>query len=389
MKKTNVCFVMQNLSGGGAERILINILKFLDRDKFNIKLFLIDKFGKYLNEVPEDIEVFGYRDEQEIEVRKTKKISRIKSELEIFKIAKVASSFCKDCDLVVGYLEFESSYLAALIGRKLNISSVGWIHTSLDNHFPKGFRGFKHRIWSKWSFRKLDAVFSVSREAMEIAIRQFPVLKSKMNVIYNPNNLSEIRKLSKEPITEKNVFLEDAYNLIGVGRLLEVKGFDLLIKAHHHLLTADIPTNLIILGDGPEKENLRKLAKDLSVENSVHLLGFVSNPYKYLEKADMFVLSSRYEGLPTVLIEAMALGKCTVATNCPTGPKEIVENEKSGLLVYPGSSEAIAEGIAKIISNPALQKMLQLESKKRAEFFSVEHIIPKIEREFLSLGKEK
>jgi glycosyltransferase involved in cell wall biosynthesis len=156
--------------------------------------------------------------------------------------------------------------------------------------------------------------------------------------------------------------------LLGVGRLTEQKDFETLIHAFHKV-QFEIESNLIILGDGPERPKLEALVKELELVQKVSLPGFMQNPYSYMAHADLFILSSRFEGLPTALIEAMACGTPVIATDCITGPAEILENGRYGHLVPVGDVDALSKGIIDSIHKPNSKEMLQ----KRAQIYSVEN----------------
>lgn len=388
MKKT-VTFIIQNLEGGGAERILINKLKYLNRKIFNIRLFVIDKRGIYFNEIPKDVKVSYYNDEEKSSSKSNilqKIISKVSYEFEIFKITKKAIDFSRGSDLVVGYLEFQSSYVAAMVGRKLGIPTVTWIHIALEKHFPKGIRYFKHYLWSNWTYKVVNKVFVVSEEAKFSAISKFPQLRDKIKVQYNPNNIEEILNLSKQSISDFNNS-SDYIKILGIGRLTPQKGFDILIKAQKILKDKGVRSKLVILGEGPDCRKLEELIKELNLQNDVELLGFKSNPYPYLKNADFFVLSSRYEGLPTVLIEALALGKPVISTDCPSGPKEIIEHGVSGILVPVEDPMSIAKAINTLINNVDLTKKLIEQAKIRSKDFSHKLIMPEIEKDFIEIIK--
>ena len=151
------------------------------------------------------------------------------------------------------------------------------------------------------------------------------------------------------------------------------------------LVLEKTPVRLMILGDGPEKEKLTHLAFQMGLSKDVAFLGFQENPFKYMKKASVFVLSSLQEGFGNVIIEAMACGAPVISTNCPTGPGEIIQHMENGILVPVGGQQQMAQAILAVLENPALAKKLSLEGKKRAEFFSVEKSVKEYEKVFLEL----
>ena len=143
--------------------------------------------------------------------------------------------------------------------------------------------------------------------------------------------------------------------------------------------------SLYILGEGSERPRLEKLIQDLGLHPVVRLLGFQPNPYATMRQADVFVLSSDYEGFGNVIVEAMALGVPVIATDCPYGPREILAGGKYGVLVPPGDEQALADAILSLLRDPDARRRLGVEAKKRAEEFSVEKIVLSYERLFLEL----
>lgn len=144
---------------------------------------------------------------------------------------------------------------------------------------------------------------------------------------------------------------------VAAGRLAPWKGFDDLIRAMK-LVTARRPARLIILGDGPMRQELQDLIHREGLEDSVRLLGYVENPLKYFARSDVFVLSSHVEGLPNVLVEAMMCGCTPVATDCPTGPREVLQGGKYGYLVPPRDPAGLAAGILQALDRPVARHLL-------------------------------
>jgi glycosyltransferase involved in cell wall biosynthesis len=194
-----------------------------------------------------------------------------------------------------------------------------------------------------------DLVVAVS-SGVKDDLKKFTKLpENKIKVIYNPVITQDIFIKAKEPF-DHPWFAEDCPPVIlGVGRLTKEKDFPTLLKAFV-LVRKEIDSRLVILGEGEERKNLEKLAKELGIEEFLWMPGFVDNPYKFMSKASVFVLSSIYEGLPTVLIEALALGCQVVSTDCKSGPREILDDGKSGKLVPAGNYKELAHAIKEILT---------------------------------------
>lgn len=213
-------------------------------------------------------------------------------------------------------------------------------------------------------------IATVSEGIKEDLSDMAPHLESKMRVAYNPVVDEYIFDKAKEPVAHPWLNQRDEPVVLGVGRLTHQKNFDLLLRAFAKV-RADRDARLIILGDGNQRENLERCIKDLGIEDRVDLHGFVSNPYAYMEKASLFVLSSVFEGLPTVLIEALACGCPVVSTDCPNGPPEILEDGKWGTLVPMNDEDALARAMLESLSRSHDPDRL----RQRARHFSVKNSI--------------
>ena len=170
-----------------------------------------------------------------------------------------------------------------------------------------------------------------------------------------------------------------------MGRLEKQKNFILLIRAYKILLDRGIKHNLMILGQGSQKEYLVNEVKKMKIDEKVKFLGFKENPYKYLKQADVFVQSSIYEGLPTVLIEALILNIPVVATNCPDGAKEILDNGKYGLLVKMDDEKVLADAIEKMLIDKGLQSEYKIKNRECINRFDDKYITNLFEKLFLKI----
>ena len=214
----------------------------------------------------------------------------------------------------------------------------------------------------------------------------FKLSPEKVRLIYNGFDLEEMRK---EAAVEVNHpwFNNGEEPVVGaLGRMVELKGFEYLLEAIKLVKDSGFNVKLIMIGKGELLEELKLKAERLDIKDRVEFLGFVENPFSYLARCDLFVLSSLYEGLPSTLIEAMALGLPVISTRCPTGPEEIIENEKSGILVPMADSKAIAEAILRVLKDNELNMRLRIEGKKRAEDFSLENMVSKFADMFMGLS---
>jgi len=204
-------------------------------------------------------------------------------------------------------------------------------------------------------FNKSDGVIGISQGVSDDLLSNGV---QNVKTIYNPIDFQQVHKMSHEDDD-----LDFSHPLIiGIGRLEKQKNFSLLIKAFS-IVAESVDAQLLILGEGSLSSRLKKEALDLGVSERVQFLGFVDNPYKYLKKSDVFVLSSLWEGFGNVLVESLAVGTQIVSTDCQSGPSEILDNGKYGTLVKVGDSKVLAREIIASLERPIESDILINRSK--------------------------
>ncbi len=234
---------------------------------------------------------------------------------------------------------------------------------------------------ARLAYPRADTVVGVSH-GVSTEFAKIPNLKrNPPRVIYNPVVSAYLERKSREPASHSWIGRPEHPVVLAVGKLNENKNFSVLLTAFARLL-AQRPARLIVLGEGRLRPRLLSLAQRLGIAEHVDFPGFVENPYAFLAKADLFVLSSRHEALPTVLIEAMACGCPVVSTDCSFGPREILEGGKLGALVPVGDSEALATAMDRALDTPPRRGAL----RERASFFSIERAVDQYEE--LLLGED-
>lgn len=363
MERKKILILIYNLNGGGAEKVLLKILEKIDLNKLEIELFLIKKEGVYVKYFEDNfkdkiklITPYDKLSKNKFLAYIQKKIIRKQVKYCLKKPIKFREFLSEKYDTVISFLEGMSTiYLSEI---ECN-NKIAWIHADL------GYHRLMEKEKEKEIYLKYKKIICVSNQVKDSFEKLYPECKEKVEVIYNPIDSEEINEKSKEKI---EIFRDKNFTFISVGRLVKQKGFDILLKAHKLLLEEGIINNVVILGEGSERENLEKYIKENSLENTVKLLGFKDNPYPYIKQADAYVLSSRYEGYPLVLCEALVLNKKIVASNC-TGIQEILENNKYGLIVEKENEVELKEGMKKIIAG----------EKNEKKSFDLKEIINKIE----------
>lgn len=361
MKK--IVFVLNDLACGGAQRVVLNLLENLNKNKFKVNLFLLYEKGAFHGQIPKECLVYFPKNTN----RTVGKVVLLKHLVE----------FSKGADLIIGALELMPTYMAICASRICKCPCIGWVHTNLEVFlFMKKSRlkSIVHRFLIKIFYNKLDGVITVSDGAKESLKKYIKERNwSKIKVLKNPICIENIIRKSDSSVE----FFPDGSNIITVGRLDKGKNIQMIIKAHASLINEGIKNHLVILGEGEEKKCLNDLINKLNVEKSVLFLGFKENPYPYMKKANVFVMTSLYEGLPTVLIEALALGIPIVSLDCPSGPGEILSNGEYGILLKTNEPRKVAEGIKRILYDKKLSENLSRKGKIRAEDFNITNVVKK------------
>jgi glycosyltransferase involved in cell wall biosynthesis len=196
-----------------------------------------------------------------------------------------------------------------------------------------------------------DAIVAVSKGAADGLADSLDIERERISVIYNPVITPSFLEHSTDPLAHKWFKADEPPVIVGMGSLYPLKDFPTLVRAFAQVRT-HLPCRLFIMGEGEQRKELEDLAEKLGVKEDVLLPGFIANPFPYLRQASVFVLSSLLEGLGNVLIEAMALGVPCVATNCKSGPDEILAGGKYGALIPVGDVEAMAAAIESAIQRP-------------------------------------
>ncbi|HPJ63641.1 glycosyltransferase [Lentimicrobium sp.] len=371
-QKLKILFIIPSLEEGGAERVLVNLLKRFDYSRFRVDLFVVEKRGIYFDELPSQVEVFTLFNNEFL--------------CKIFNGLHVRFNFnfvyrWLTCRKIRGHYDagisfLDSGYTDILFFLKSRITrKVSWVHSSYQTYrnFEKFYTGaYKKRV-IKHRYSKLDTIVFVSNDSkmeFEGIFGHFPSMK----VIYNMIDASGVRYKAEAPVSES--FDSNVTNIIALGVLLPVKGYDKLIRAARLLKDDGIRFRIRILGNGDLENELRTLVKDLDLENEVILSGFINNPFPYLKLSDIFVMTSVSEGLPTALCEAMILGLPAVVTDC-SGCRELVGSGQYGMMVKQ-SAVSIYRGLKEMIAMPEKQAYFRKKSLERAEVFDDDAILEQV-----------
>ncbi|MDH6456559.1 glycosyltransferase involved in cell wall biosynthesis [Fusobacterium sp. PH5-7] len=389
--KKKVIFRSGSLRMGGLERVLIEVLQTIDKEKFDIYLVIDDDCGKeniFEKDIPKNIPYFFLKPEKlirETEKYKEKKkniIYKLMYNLMMEKENKVMyrnmQRILKDIgeiDVIVDFDAGASKYIEKLDIKK----KIVWIHNSIPNLKKKEskIKRFGKRL------EKYDRVVAICDEMKEEIENIYPNLKGKVSRIYNPFNFERIEKLmedERELTKEQKKMLNEDY-CIAIARLDNVqKDFLTLVRAYKFVKESGIQDKLYIIGDGPSKEEIINEIKKLSLEENIKLIGLSKNPYIWLKNSKLFVHSSKYEGLPTVLIEALICNKMIISSNCPTGPKEILKNENCGKLFEVGNIKELGDYLIEFLTNKNNRELYEKNVILRKEEFNKNKVIKEYEK---------
>ena len=349
--KKKILIRIGSLRHGGAEKVLVTFLKNIPADKYEVDLLLNLYSGKYLADVPDWINVLYLNKGEMITTNRIQDIP-----LKAFRVFYQAA-FKMFPKLLYSIILKNKKYdieFAAIHGMRDEILSspiksskkIIWIHNDLKKTEFKNYTDEELRKF--FGFDKIMVISEkIERDFHNIAQNQSE--KDRIVRIYNPLDTKEILTKSNLPVNSYE-FSKTHKTFVSVGTVFPQKGFDRLLKVHQKLLQEGFRHHILIIGDGYDFENIKKLKTDLGLDETVTMLGFTDNPYPFFKRADFYILSSRYEGFPTVLFEAITLKKPIIATDV-SGVKEMLGNGKLGLIV-DNSEEGIYTGMKKALTEP-------------------------------------
>lgn len=363
MKKKRILFTINTIYGGGAERILQSILARIDRSSFEPLVFLLYKTGKEKELIPPDVKYFTGG--------KKSLLSPLINFLTILYIAVTLKP-----DLIVSFL-WAANVLSAAVGI-VTRQKVFIVECTLPKHCMREF-DFKNlrKLILKITFRSVSHIIAVSESTKENTREYLGIPEKRITVIENGVDIKAINELSL-----KKMNLQFDNYLVAIGRLVKVKNFSYLIELMNELkIKAKIDMPLVIAGEGPLRKSLEEKARSIGVK--LYLPGFLENPYPLLKNAEIFLVSSNYEGLPLAVIEAMVLRKPVVALNCPGGISSMITDGETGLLVQKDDKSGFVNAISRLLSDKDFAKRITENAYKAAvEKFDIDKMMEKYEELF-------
>lgn len=349
-----------SLEGGGAERIFTRVLRNLSSG-FEIVVVAFYPKGRYVNEILSipGVKLFSLEGEKGNTLLFALRLRRI--------IRKVNPS------KVLSFLYYPNivTYLS-LFGMQ-----TPYILSERSNHRFYLGGSVRHKIWRiilAGAYRKASAVITVSEKVRDYIAEDFRIKPSKIHVIHNGIDFGFLDRLKEEPVKEFR-FEKGLKYILAVGSLVKAKDYPLLIESFGIVSAGRDDLRLIILGSGVLEKELKRMAEARNLESLVSFMGYVENPYSYMAAATCYVLSSRWEGFPNTLLEALYINGHVVSTDCPTGPSEIITHGVDGLLCEPGNPVQLAEAIEKMCYDEEFRQMVYNNSRQKIVNFGEEKMI--------------
>lgn len=370
MKK--ILFLIHDLGPGGAEKVLVNLVNNMDREKFDITVMALFDVGVNKQFLKPHIK-YKYC---------FKRMFRGNSHvMKLFSPKMLHKWFIKDhYDIEVSYLEGPSARVISGC-QDQNTKLISWIH--VEQHTKKiAAQAFRTYDESKKCYERFHQTICVSEFVKNDFLSIYPTLNN-VSVLYNTNETRQILEQSKEPV-EDGLFFDGEICICGVGKLMKNKGFDRLLHVHKQLRDENHPIHTYILGEGSERSKLETYITEKGLSDSVTLLGYRTNPYKYVAKCDIFACTSYSEGFSTAATEALIVGT-PVVTTLVSGMKEMLgENNEYGI-VTENNEEALYEGIKYLLDNPDKLTYYKEKAFERGKTFSTENTVKAVEDMLLHL----
>lgn len=363
--RRKICFVLPSLAGGGAERAAVHILNALDDQQWDRSMYLFDRVGPYLDEVSPAIRVSAGTDHSR------------------WGRWRALRRFIRETrpEIVVSFLSYFSVLTAARaagVGARVVFNQQTPMTAFLaDGDYP--WRGAWHRrvftLVTRTGYAAADLVVATSRGVAEDLQAAFGVNPAHVRVVPNPVDLERVTAAAKEPLDAEFQAQWTSPVIVAAGRLAEAKNYPLLIDAMA-LLRQRIPARLFILGQGELEGAIRVRIAERGLTDAVVLCGFHRNPWKFIAKADVFALTSHYEGFGNVLVEAMACGVPVVAT-ASAGTRDIIRDGDDGLLVTTHDAASVASALERVLGDRELRGRMSAAAREHAVDFALNVVASK------------
>ena len=357
-----------HLSMGGEERVLLNVLRNLVELNYDVDLLITwnhKENNLFENEIPKKVNYEFLFDSYNGKNKLIKEIYRIKAKTTYLK--KIEKKIKNEkYDIVIDY----SSNLLKYDNFDIKIPVFAWIHFSLTFGEKLTFEKIKKY---KKQYKKYSKIFAITRVMKEEFINKVGIDEKKVELVYNPIDLKLIEKKAENVEKKYENYLKQDY-FLHVSRLTQQKQPEHLVDIYYKLKQSGIKEKLYFIGDGEKKEIIKQKIKEYNLENDIILLGQIENPYPFFKNAKLFVHTAKYEGLPTVLLESLALGTPVVSYDCPTGPRDILgKNNEYGELISLNDKDMFVEKVLELMNSKEKYEKYKKLSLIRANDFSMEN----------------
>lgn len=337
MKGQKLAFFMRWAQGGGAERVMIALANQFAQAGYAVDFVFVNAQGKFIQDLDPRIQIVDLKAK-----RAALGLWHFYRYLHHHQPETVISA--------LNYINIFALLASLLMGSnkpKLIITEHGTLGATSQD--LQGRARLVPKLM-QWLYPFARHVVAVSNGVADDLAQQIALPRHKITTIYNPINFERIEQLKIQPLQHPWLG-QDIPLVLGAGRLVDVKNFPLLIQAFLEVRKTR-PCRLVILGEGEKRAELEQLIQASDYAEDITLLGFSDNPYQWMAQADVFVLSSHSEGLPTVLIEALACGVPVISTDCPHGPREILQDGRYGTLVPVNDVQALAQAMTAVLQCP-------------------------------------
>ncbi|MGO4543320.1 glycosyltransferase [Paenibacillus sp. 2TAB23] len=376
--KKKLLFVMNNLTCGGAEKSLLSLLQTIDFSRYEVDLYLFKHEGLFMDKLPKEINLLEQPDDYQFFDMSMKAavldclkkgnvslaVSRVlagyvffternpaRREQRVWKyLSRALPALPQKYDAAIGFLEKNPVYFS--IEKVQADQKIGFIHNDYDK------LGMDPKLDIPY-FKKLDHLVTVSDSCGEVLLQRFPQFKEKIKVIHNIVSPAIINKMSSE---RTNLRMDGNISIVSIGRLNYQKGFELAIDACAVLVEQGYSLNWYVIGEGEERNKLEQLIESKGLNNHFHLIGLKENPYPYIQRADIYVQPSRFEGKSIAIDEAKILHKPIVVTNFSTAKDQITHNQNG--LIVDMDKEALSDGIKRLIEEKGLRLFFEEQLAK-------------------------
>lgn len=367
--KKRILFIDGPLGGGGAERVLIDVLRNIDYNLYDVDLAVICRGGALMDEVPEQVNVIELWDGYSLTYKLAFRMSKWLRSNWLFSRKMNGKKLRKDYDIEISFLEGMPLKLGAL--RKTAAKKATWVHADLFTHRYEESQFYPGEEIE--AYNKMDVVVNVSKQSEDAFCRRFPDCFAEKRTIYNPIDRHKIERMSGDGTVDKD---NKRLTIITVGRLTAPKNPRRFLQVAKLAKQSGLPVRFKWVGDGELRPQMESMRNEMGLQDMVEFTGFVKNPYPHIKAADIMMVTSDFEGFCLVICEAMCLGIPVISTST-AGPSEIIGDNEYGILTEL-TAESLFEALNRWIENPTQRQTIAEIALRRPDEYSVERTIKQV-----------